>query len=103
MARMAVSARSGNLSSLGFVQQAIRLAGRVIASLGLVAVVTFMSFRLAPVNEITAGFLYLVAILLIATAGGLVESTLASIAAMLSFNYYFLPPVRTLTIADPRN
>jgi two-component system, OmpR family, sensor histidine kinase KdpD len=79
------------------------LAGRILASLSLVVVVTFLSFRLVPVNAITAGFLYLVAILFIATAAGLVESTIASVAAMFSFNYYFLPPVGTLTIADPRN
>ena len=80
-----------------------RLAGRILASLGLIVVVTFFSFRLLPVNEITAGFLYLVAILFIATVAGLVESTVASIAAMLCFNFYFLPPVGTLTIEDPRN
>jgi two-component system sensor histidine kinase KdpD len=46
-------------------------------------------YRLIPVNAITTGFFYLVAILMIATAGGLIESTIASIAAMLSFNYFF--------------
>jgi two-component system, OmpR family, sensor histidine kinase KdpD len=85
------------------VQRVIRLGGRVIGSLGLVAAVTFVAFRLAPVNAITAGFLYLVTVLLIATAGGLVESTIGSIAAMLCFNYFFLPPLKTLTISDPRN
>ena len=98
------SASSQNASTPAtFALTAIGLAGRVIGSLALVAAVTFLSFRLAPVNAITAGFLYLVTILLIATAGGLVESTIASIAAMLCFNYYFLPPINTLTIADPRN
>jgi K+-sensing histidine kinase KdpD len=86
-----------------FVQKAISLVGRVVAALGLIAVVTFLSLHVVPANEITAGFLYLVAILLIATAGGLVESALASIVAMLCFNYYFLPPIGTLTISDPRN
>jgi len=33
----------------------------------------------------------------------LVESTVASIVAMLCFNYFFLPPIGTFTIADPRN
>lgn len=100
----AISAKSGNsLSTRISVQKATLLAGRILASLLLIAVVTLLSFRIVPVNEITAGFLYLVAILLIATAAGLVESTIASIAAMLCFNYYFLPPVNTLTISDPRN
>src|SRR5579872_3388916 len=104
MATMASLARAEtHFVSRGLVQKAIRLAGRVFVALGLVAAVTFLSFRVVPVNETTAGFLYLVAVLLIATAGGLVESTLASIVAMLCFNYFFLPPIKTLTISDPRN
>jgi two-component system sensor histidine kinase KdpD len=33
----------------------------------------------------------------------LVEAIIASLAATLCFNYYFLPPVGTFTIADPQN
>src|SRR5579863_2939447 len=77
--------------------------GRVALALGLVALTTFACSRLIPVNATTAGFAYLVVILVIATVWGLVESTLASIAAMLCFNYFFLPPVGTFTIADPQN
>src|SRR5580693_6736592 len=99
-ATSASSARSGPYSFSRIFVQAMRLAGRTIAALGLVALVTFLSLHLAPVNAITAGFLYLVAILLIATAGGLVESSIASFVAMMSFNYFFLPPIGTLTIAD---
>ena len=43
---------------------------RVGASLAIVAVETFVLFRLVSVNATTAGFLYLVAILVIATKGG---------------------------------
>src|ERR1700724_102362 len=104
MATMAGSARVGtHFISRGLLQKAILLAGRVLVALGLLAAVTFFFFLVLAVNETTAGFLYLVAILLIATAGGLVESTLASFAAMLCFNYFFLPPVKTLIISDPRN
>jgi two-component system, OmpR family, sensor histidine kinase KdpD len=85
------------------VQQAIRLSGRILASLALVAAITFVFFRLIPVNATTTGFFYLVAILMIATAWGIVESTIASVVAMLCFNYFFLPPVGTFTIADPQN
>ena len=82
---------------------AIRLVGRILASLAVIAVVTFVFARLLPVNATTSGFFYLVAILTIATVGGLVESTVASIVAMLCFNFFFLPPVGTFTIADPQN
>lgn len=76
---------------------------RTCAALFFVAVITFVLFRLVSVNATTAGFLYLVAVLLVATKGGIVESTVASVAAMLCFNFFFLPPIGTLTIADPHN
>jgi two-component system sensor histidine kinase KdpD len=79
------------------------LALRVSAALVFVAGITFVLLRQMPVNATTAGFLYLVAVLLIATKGGIVESTVASVAAMLCFNFFFLPPIGTLTIADPQN
>ena len=74
---------------------------RVCAALALVAATTFFFSRVVPVNAATAGFFYLVAILLIATKGGLVESTIASVAAMLCINFFFLPPVRTLHDCRP--
>ena len=84
-------------------QKSFRLVLRVGASLAFIAATTFILFHVVPVNPTTAGFLFLVAILLIATKGGLVESTIASVGAMLCFNFFFLPPIGTLTIADPQN
>lgn len=81
----------------------LRLVLRVGAALALIAATTFVLLHLVPVNPTTAGFVYLVAILFIATKGGLVESTVASVVAMVCFNFFFLPPVGTLTIADPQN
>lgn len=81
----------------------MRLAARMVASLGLIGAITILLFRFLHVNATTAGFLYLVVILVIAAAGGIVESTIASVVAMLCLNYFFLPPVGTLTIADPQN
>ncbi|HET7216054.1 MAG TPA: ATP-binding protein [Terriglobia bacterium] len=76
---------------------------RLAAVLGAIGAITFLCFRLVPVNSTTAGFAYLLVVLLIATAWGLLEATVASIAAMLCFNFFFLPPTGTLTIADSRN
>ena len=81
----------------------IRLAGRIVASVAFIVAITFVCFQLIHINATTTGFFYLVAILIIATAAGLVESTIASVVAMLCFNYFFLPPIGTLTIADPQN
>jgi two-component system sensor histidine kinase KdpD len=69
----------------------------------IIAALTFVLIRMFPVNATTAGFAYLVAILFGATWWGLVEATIGSVIAVLCFNYFFLPPVGTFTIADPQN
>jgi two-component system sensor histidine kinase KdpD len=56
-----------------------------------------------PVNATTAGFAYLVAVLFIAARWGLLEATLASLASVICLNYFFVPPIRTFTVADPQN
>jgi two-component system, OmpR family, sensor histidine kinase KdpD len=101
IADSAVSDLRHSFPQLG--KYALVVALRIAMSLSLVAAVTFVSYRYLHLNATTAGFLYLVAILVIAAAGGLIESTVASIVAMLCFNYFFLPPVGTLTIANPQN
>lgn len=76
---------------------------RLSAVLGTIGAITFLCFRLVPVNATTAGFTYLIAILVIATAWGLLEAMVASVTAVLCFNYFFFPPIGTFTIAEPRN
>jgi two-component system sensor histidine kinase KdpD len=68
-----------------------------------VALVTWACHNLIPVNATTAGFAYLLLVLVIATVWGFVEALLASVAATLTFNFFFFPPVGRLTIADPQN
>ena len=41
--------------------------------------------------------------LFVASRWGLTIATTTAIVATLVFNYYFLPPVHTFTIADPQN
>ncbi|UWZ85770.1 sensor histidine kinase [Occallatibacter riparius] len=84
-------------------RQSFHLILRSAVGLGVVLATTFIFSRVVPLNATTAGFCFLVSILLIATKGGLVEATVASVAAMLCFNFFFLPPVGTFTIADPQN
>src|SRR5580704_1296084 len=79
------------------------LAARIAAVIGIVAAITLICFRLIPVNATTAGFAYLVAILFIAARWGLTEATVGSLVSVVCFNYFFLPPIRTFTIADPQN
>jgi two-component system sensor histidine kinase KdpD len=87
----------------GSYDRALRLTVRILAALGFVATTTYALTHWIRLNPTTAGFVYLVAVLLVATAWGLAESAIASVAAMLCFNFFFFPPVGTFTVADPQN
>ena len=76
---------------------------RIGVSLGMVAGVTALYTWLLHVNPTTVALTYVIVILLVATGWGILEATVASLVAMLCFNFFFLPPVGTLTIADPQN
>ena len=74
---------------------------------GAVLSVGMVTFLLEPFHEITniatVALTFLLLILFIATFAGRNPALLASTAAMFCFNYFFLPPVRTFTIADEQN
>ncbi len=88
------------LSTLQRVRRARRLAW--LAAPLAVAAVTALG-RWAGANAPTIGSIYLVAVLGLAAWGGWAVGATASVAAMLCFNYFFLPPLGTLTIAEPAN
>ncbi|MET0753561.1 MAG: ATP-binding protein [Pyrinomonadaceae bacterium] len=69
-----------------------------------IALITFLlePFH-AVINTATIALTFLLLILFIATFLGRNPALIASVAAMLCFNYFFLPPVRALTIAEPQN
>jgi two-component system sensor histidine kinase KdpD len=77
--------------------------GRIAASIGAVVLITALYFEVLRVNPTTVALSYLIAILVIATGWGIVEATAGSIAAVLCFNFFFLPPIGTFAIADPQN
>ncbi|HWN42650.1 MAG TPA: DUF4118 domain-containing protein [Thermoanaerobaculia bacterium] len=59
--------------------------------------------RDAGANEITAGLLLLVAVLGLATWGGWTVGAVASVAATLCLNFFFLHPTGTFSIEAPSN
>jgi two-component system sensor histidine kinase KdpD len=78
---------------------------RVLAWIAIpfaVALITLVG-RWSGANATTAGFLYLLAVLALATWGGWAVGAAASVAATLCFNFFFFPPHGTLTIVDPAN
>ena len=66
------------------------------------AAVTCCGYEL-HVNVSTAGFLYLLIVVVISVASGFWEATILSLVAATVLNYVFVPPVFTFTVADPQN
>ncbi|MGI8958228.1 MAG: DUF4118 domain-containing protein [Bryobacteraceae bacterium] len=81
----------------------VRLFLRLVGIVCAVAVVAAIDLRINHVNSSTAAFSFLLLILALATRVGLKESIVASLASMLAYNFFFLPPLGTFTIADPQN
>jgi two-component system sensor histidine kinase KdpD len=79
------------------------LAVRLLLSAGGVASITFIASKIIPGNPTTVAFAYLLFVLIIASTWGFVEACLSSILATVAFNFFFLPPVGSFTIADPQN
>ena len=79
------------------------LSGAAV-SVALVFVVTAAIELLKPhVPVLSLGVLYLFAVLPVAVFWGLAYAVPVSVASMLAFNWFFLPPLYTFTLADSRN
>jgi len=78
--------------------QAVRF-GIAVAAIG---VITTIDFRL-HVNPTTVALTFLVAVLLVSAYWGLRYAVILALGASAAFNFYFLPPIGTFTIADPQN
>jgi two-component system, OmpR family, sensor histidine kinase KdpD len=82
------------------------LAGRTFGfalSIAIVAGIAFFYRHLFTVNQTTVALTFLLAILAVSAVWGMAVSVFMSVVAMLTFNYFFLPPIGTFTIADPQN
>ena len=69
----------------------------------IVAGITLVGYRWVHLNPTTLALAYLLGVLAISASWGLRQSVFMSVIATLAFNYYFLPPIGTFTIADPQN
>jgi two-component system sensor histidine kinase KdpD len=70
---------------------------------GVVVVTVAFSRWLPAANAATVSTTLLMVVLVVAATSRLWVAVATSFAAMLAFNFAFLPPVGTLTIADPQN
>ena len=75
-----------------------------LVSIGMVAVAVGVSYlidRLVAVQNLS--LVFLTAVLFSALRYGLWPSIMASLLSVASYNFFFLPPLYTFTIADPSN
>ena len=81
----------------------MRDAIALISGVAAVALVAGVLGLLPDVSATTVALTLLLVVLGTATNARLPIAILVSVAAMLAFNFFFLPPVGTLTIANPQN
>ncbi|HUZ82310.1 MAG TPA: DUF4118 domain-containing protein, partial [Gaiellaceae bacterium] len=77
---------------------------KLVGSAAAVAVATVLVWALEPLAPtLSLGVLYVFAVLPVAVAWGIEWSLPVSVASMLAFNFFFLPPTHTFTLRDSEN
>jgi sigma-B regulation protein RsbU (phosphoserine phosphatase) len=77
--------------------------GYLAAALGVAAATALAAPFHESLAHTTVALGYLLVVLFVATRWGSRPASLAAALGVLCFNFFFLPPVYTLTIADPQN
>ena len=80
-------------------QHALRYAACIVATEAVVQA----CHRIIHVNPTTVALTFLLMVLWVAAYWGFRFSVFLAVIATLAFNYYFLPPIGTFTVADPQN
>jgi two-component system, OmpR family, sensor histidine kinase KdpD len=84
-------------------KSASETAARWVVCIVIVTVVVAAYRYINVLNPTTVALTFLLAVLVVSAFWGLRYSIFLAILATLAFNYYFLPPYRTFTVADPQN
>lgn len=79
------------------------VTARIAACLALVLAVVLFFRRVASVNPTTVALTYLVVVLAVSAIWRLRYAVFTAVLATVCFNFFFLPPFGTFTIADPQN
>jgi K+-sensing histidine kinase KdpD len=77
--------------------------GYIVAVIVIAAATAVLKIFGGHVNPTTVALAFLLIVLFVATAWGSKPAVLASLLAVACFNFFFLPPYGTFTIADPHN
>lgn len=85
------------------VKPAQRAVLRAVACAAIVPAVVVFYRRGPHANPTTVALTFLLAVLIVSANWGFWYAASLALLATLAFNFFFLPPVGTLTIADPQN
>ncbi len=77
--------------------------GYLVAAFSIAALTAVLKLLGSHVNATTVALALLLDVLFIATRWGSLPALVASVLAMLCFNFFFLPPFGTFTVAAPDN
>jgi two-component system, OmpR family, sensor histidine kinase KdpD len=80
----------------------MRVVFRTASCTAIVVAVVYV-YRVFHVNPTSVALTFLLSVLIISATWGLLYALLLAVAATALFNYYFLPPTGTFTIADTQN
>ena len=80
-----------------------RLTGYVAAALGVSLVTAILAPWHDGLSSTTVALALLLVVLFVATGWGSSPALVASVLGVVSFNFFFLPPVHTFTITQPQN
>jgi two-component system, OmpR family, sensor histidine kinase KdpD len=78
------------------------VVGYVFAALSVLAIIA-LGRSLRGVNPTTIALVFLLGVLGVSTFWGLRQAVFMALVATLAFNYFFLPPLGTFSIAEPQN
>lgn len=80
-----------------------KAGGYLIAVFAIGVVTALLTLLRAHINPTTVALALLLVVLFVATRFGSRPAVVASIVSVFCFNFFFLPPLGTLTITDPEN
>ncbi len=80
-----------------------QLQGLVLALVLPALLASLLSIDRVRLNLVSDVLLFLVTVVVAALVGGFAPAILAAVTASLFLNYFFIPPIHTLTINEPNN
>jgi len=91
-------------ATIGGVRSIILKAAWQYGVAALVVILLVFTYHIViRVNPTTAALTFLIGVLVVSANWGLKPAVFMAVLSTLAFNFYFLPPVGTFTIADPQN